>query len=252
MKTFKIENRELPGMLIGSSPFCGSRQFNEKAPVYFERFYNNPPNITELLVHIGEKGYMGAHLIPIAPIAGAGIEAYKILGKTFPVIQTLMAENEDEQWKWIRRMDTVAVFLHAFETDRLDMEFLKRFAHKCRHNNVIPAVSTHNGGVTIPRIDSENIDIAAYLVPFNKTGAHVHPSLPETLKAITETKKTIVGMKVLSCGELSPEEAFPFALPMVDGITVGMVEKEEIDENCRVFEKYEDLLGAKRKRKEKQ
>lgn len=247
MKTFKIENRELPGMLIGSSPFCGSRQFNEKAPVYFEKFYNNPPNITDLLIHIAKKGYMGAHLIPHAPIAEAGLEAYRILGRTFPVIHTLMAENEEEQWKWINRMDTAAVFLHAFETDKLDIEYLKRFSYKCRQNNVIPAVSTHNGGITIPRIDSEDLDIAAYLVPFNKTGAHVHPSLQETLKAITETKKTVVGMKILSCGELTPGEAFPFALPRVDGITVGMVLKEEIDENCTVFEKYEDQLGTKRR-----
>lgn len=247
MKTFKIGNRELPGLLIGSSPFCGSRQFNEKAPVYFERFYNNPSNITDLLIHICRKGYMGAHLIPLAPIAGAALKAYEILGKTFPVIQTLMADNEEEQWRWIRRLDTAAVFLHAFETDKLDMDYLKRFSYKCRQNNVIPAVSTHNGGVVIPRIDIEKQDIAAYLVPFNKTGAHVHPSLPDTLKAITETNKTVVGMKILSCGSLPPEEAFPFALPVVDGITVGMVNKEEIDENCRIFDKYNNLTGSKRR-----
>ena len=246
MKTFKIENKELPTLLIGSSPFCGSRQFKEKAPVYFERFYNNPSNITDLLVHFVNRGYEGAHLIPAAPIAGAALEAYDILGKSFPVILTLMAENEENQWEWIDRLDTVAVFLHAFEADKLEFEYLKRFADTCREHGVIPCVSTHNGGITIPRIDAEEIDIAGYLVPFNKTGAHVYPSLEETLKAIMNSHKTIVGMKILSCGNMSPEEAFPFSLPMVEAVTVGMVEKWEIDENCRIFEKYHDLLGSKK------
>jgi len=232
-------------MLIGSSPFCGSKQFKEKAPIYFEKFFNNPDNITDLLVHVCNMGYGGAHIIAAAPIAKAVLEAYKILGYKFPVIVTLLAGDE-EQWKWIRRMDTVAVFLHAFETDKLEKEDIKKFSYECRKRELIPAVSTHNGGITVPWIDNEGLDIQAYLVPFNKTGAHVHPSLPETLKAIRDTPKTVIGMKILSCGDLTPREAFQYSLPYIDAAAVGMVASEEIDENCHVFNKYHRLLGIKR------
>jgi len=249
MKTFFIEKKELPSLILGSSPFCGSLQFKEKAPIYYKKFFEQPENITDLLVYFCEKGYRCAHLISFPPMIWAATEAYKRLGYTFPIIFTIMSGNMDMQWKLMKQVDTVAVFMHGDETDKLNKETLKRFAQTCRRNGVIPAASTHNGGITIPWIDEQGIDISAYMCPFNKTGAHVHPSLEETLKAIRETRKTVIGMKVLSCGELSPQEAFPFSMPMVDALTVGMVLKKEIDENCSIFEKYQHLLGQKRIKK---
>lgn len=245
VKTFALEGREMPALLLGSSPFCGSRQFGEKAAVYYRRFFENPANITELLVHICRKGYRGAHLIPFAPVAGAALEAYRVLGYSFPIIFTLMAGEEEEQWKWINSVDTVGVFLHAFEADLRDVEMLKRFSHRCRESNVVPGISTHRGGETVPWVDSrEDLDIQAFLVPFNKTGAHVYPSLDSTLQAVENTKKTVIGMKVLACGNLPPRDAFPFAFPKVNAVAVGMTAKEEIDENCLVFDEYSHLLKS--------
>ncbi|MCD4783393.1 MAG: hypothetical protein K8T10_06140 [Candidatus Eremiobacteraeota bacterium] len=249
MRTFFIEGKELSSLIIGSSPFCGSLQFKEKAPVYFKKFFEQPKNITELLVHFSKKGYNCAHLIPFPPMIWAAKESYKRLGYSFPLIFTIMPGDMDMQWNLMKKLDTVVVSLHGDETDKLNKDTIKRFSESCRKNNVIPALSTHNGGITIPWVDEQGFDISAYLVPFNKTGAHVYPSLEETLKAIKQTDKTVIGMKVLSCGDLSPREAFPFSLPMVDALTVGMVTKGEIDEDCRIFEEYHHLLGQNRKKK---
>jgi hypothetical protein len=245
MKTFHIEGKELPTLLLGSSPFCGADQFKEKAPVYFQKFFLQPANITDLLVQVCQVGYRGAHLVPFPPIAGAALQAYKTLGYRFPVILTLMPGSEEAQWEWIRKLDTAAVFLHASETDRLDLDSLQAFSRRCRQEGVTPGFSTHNGGAVIPAIDKAGIDCAAYLCPFNKTGAHVHPSLKETLAAITATPRVVVGMKILSCGLLGPGEAFPFSLPYVNAVTVGMVSREEVEENCRVFESYHHLLPSR-------
>lgn len=207
--------------------------------------------MTELIVYFCKKGYRIAHLISFPQMIWAATESYKRLGYSFPLIFTIMPGDMNMQWTLMKKVDTVAVFLHGDETDKLNKDTLKRFSEKCRKNNVIPAVSTHNGGITIPWIDEQNLDISAYFVAFNKTGAHVYPSLEETLKAIKETDKTVIGMKVLSCGELTPREAFPFSLPMVDALAVGMVTKREIDEDCSIFEEYQHLLGQKRMNKQR-
>ncbi|MFP4497141.1 MAG: hypothetical protein ACLFQV_02925 [Vulcanimicrobiota bacterium] len=247
MKEFTIEGHKLPALILGSSPFCGAGQFGSRARDYQKQFYHQPQNITDLIIHFISRGYHGLHLLALAPIVKATLEAYRKLGEDFPVIVTLMPQNEEEQWKWIKKLNTKIVFLHGAETDKMDMSLIEEFARNCRKNCVVPGVATHNTGITIPAIDKNRLDIQAYLCPFNKTGLHVHPSLKEALKAISETEKAVIGMKILSCGELTPDEAFPFSLPYVDAITVGMVTNNEVDENCKFFEKFAHTLASKRR-----
>lgn len=248
MKTFAIEDKKLPALILGSSPFCGAGQFGEKSVLYYRKFFQQPENITRLIVKMCNTGYPTAHLLAYTPIASAAEEAYKQLGYRFPVMVTFMPEDPQPQWEWIDKLDTAVAFMHAFETDQLNLKVLKDFARQCRKRGIVPGVSTHNGGRTIPVLDESGIDVSIYLCPFNKTGLHVHPSLDGTLEAITNTPKTVVGMKILSCGNLCPAEAFEYSLPYVDAITVGMVTEREIEENCKEFERFKDLLGIKRKK----
>ncbi len=155
-------------------------------------------------------------------------------------------EDKKEDWELVKRVNTKIVFLHAYSTDQLDLKYIEKFSKRCRKEGLIPGVATHNGGHTIPVIDKSSVDVQVYLCPFNVTGLHVHPSLKETLNAIKNTPKKVVGMKVLSCGNVPPLQAFEFALPYVDAVAVGMTDKKEIDENCYTFEKVHHILGTKR------
>jgi hypothetical protein len=246
MKTFSIEGKEFPALILGSSPFCGAGQFGEKAQEYHRKFFMQPSNITDLLVEFCKKGYSGAHLLAYPPLVSAALSAYEKLGYRFPVIITIMPGEPRPQWESIKLLNTVGVFLHARMSDNLNFERLKRFTGICRERGVIPGFATHNSGVTIPAIDNAGIDAPVYLCPFNKTGGHVHPSLQESTNAILKTQAKVIGMKVLSCGQIPPEEALEYAMPYVDAVAVGMVTKEEIEENCRHFEKYSSSLATKR------
>ena len=226
----------LPGLMLGSSPFCGSRQFGAKAVEYYRKFFGNPLNMTDLLVWFYRSGYHGAHVLALEPMGKAILEAYRQLGQRFPVIVTLLEEDQESQWRWIRRFETAAVFLHANETDRLDFERLKKFCDRCKKEGVVPGFSTHQGGSSIPQLDRADLDHKVYLCPINPTGAHLHPSLEATAEALQNTSRIVIGMKVLSCGQVPPRTAFPFVSPLVDAIAVGMVTREEIDENVAVFE----------------
>ncbi len=75
--------------------------------------------------------------------------------------------------------------------------------------------------------------------------AHLQPipedarnEVEETLQKIHSQSKRIVGMKVLAEGMLrdDAEKAVKYvdSLPFVDAFIIGMLNKEEIDENCRI------------------
>ena len=65
-----------------------------------------------------------------------------------------------------------------------------------------------------------------------------HQEVEETLKDIHAQSKGIVGMKVLAEGVLrnDAERAVKYvnALPFVDSFIIGMLNKKEIDENCKI------------------
>ncbi len=243
----KLGRYTLPGLMIGSSPFCGSRQFGEKADRYRRRFFGNPSNMTELLVDIYRRGYPSAHILPLDPMGEAVLEAYRQTGEKFPIIATLLPQDKESQWRWLRRLKTAGVFLHAGETDTLNISLLGEFSARCRREGTVPGFATHRGGDVIPAIDGAGIDAEAYLCPVNASGAHLHPSASSVIEAVKNTPRQVIGMKILACGNLDPREAFPFALPYVNAVVVGMVTTDEIARNIQQFEKHSHLLGTLRR-----
>ena len=65
-----------------------------------------------------------------------------------------------------------------------------------------------------------------------------HKEVTDTLQSIHSQSKGIVGMKVLAEGELrnDVEKAVKYvnSLPFVDSFIIGMLNKKEIDENCKI------------------
>jgi len=227
--------------MIGTSPFMGAGQFREKADLYRRRFFDHPENITDLMVYFARKGYGGAHVCLLKPIVKATLDAYEKLGFRFPVTVTLMPDNWDIQWEWIGKLDTVIVFLHAHYADQAPRSLLREFSKKVRSLGIIPGVSTHQGGMTIPLLDKMGLNLGAYLVAFNKLGIHVHPSLEATLNAIRRTNKFLVGMKALAAGALKPSDALPFVMEKVHAVTLGLTEKEEVDEAYKALSLCKNL-----------
>jgi len=138
--------------------------------------------------------------------------------------------------RWLKELEAEVLLLHAQSTDLLYRRELDDFCKLGRELGVIPGFSTHAPGHTIPFISGMDLDFSVIFAPLNPSGVHVHPDLASSLKAIKETDKTVIGMKILRAGEISPARAFEFAFSHVKGLAVGMVSKEEIDENIKIFE----------------
>ena len=54
----------------------------------------------------------------------------------------------------------------------------------------------------------------------------------------------VYGMKVVGCGELPPRDAIHYVLdiPAIDAITIGMMNRQEIDDNIGYVEEHSTVL----------
>ncbi len=230
----KIDDKELPILIHGTSPFIGAGQFGTRAREYYRRFYQNPTLMSQFFVYFSSKCYPCIHIIPYPPI----IEAMEIASELRSI--NVIATVEDKMdLELIARFDPAIVFLHASITDRMDRKEIEGFSEACNELGYTLGVATHNPGETIPVL--EKIEgIRAYMVPINPLGLYMSPSFDSTLIAIEYARKNdkfIFGMKTLAGGRINPYKGFPFALNYAHAIVVGFTELKQIDEACSLVKK---------------
>ncbi len=231
---FKIEDRELPIMLCGSSPFVGMGYFGFRAFDCRIKFYNHPDNMADIFVHFARQGLKGAHVHCYENIVKAVKMAYDV--ETFSVIASLVPKKDTvTQLKTLSKLETAAVFVDASLTDAADEKRLQALTKEIRNSGMIPGLATYQPGITIPRLEGMDIDFSAYLVPLNKTGRYMRPSKDMTLKAVTQTRRVIIAIRPLAAGRILPEEGFPFVMEHCHGFCVGFTSKDEIDDAFQVF-----------------
>ncbi|MBO8183077.1 MAG: hypothetical protein H0Z28_09845 [Archaeoglobus sp.] len=230
----KIDGRELPILIHGTSPFIGAAQFGSRAEEYHRRFYQNPILMSQFFVYFSSKCYPCVHITTHPPIIEATEIASEI--RSINVIATVEDETDLEL---IAKFDPLIVFLHASVTDRSNAREIEEFAEACNDLGYIPGVATHNPGESIPMTDKIKA-IKAYMVPINPLGFLMSPSFDSTLIAIENARKNnkyIFGMKTLAGGRINPYKGFPFALNYAHAIIVGFTELKQIDEACSLVKK---------------
>ncbi|GFO97524.1 hypothetical protein ig2599ANME_1728 [groundwater metagenome] len=71
---------DLPGLMLGTSPFIGAGQFGSKSLDYRRQFFDYPDNMTRLFVHSAKLEVKNVQLIGYQPLVEALIKAEKISG----------------------------------------------------------------------------------------------------------------------------------------------------------------------------
>ncbi|KYK37247.1 MAG: hypothetical protein HXS46_17775 [Theionarchaea archaeon] len=231
--TFRIEDRELPIMLCGSSPFIGDGRFGFKATNCRIRFYKHPDAMADIFTHFIKQGCKGAHIFCYENILQAVDLAYQV--EKFPIAATLSLKDVPGQLELLSKLETVLVFTHPSHTDSLDESVLQRITKEIRDAGMIPGCATYHPGVSIPLLEKMTIDCAAYLLPLNKDGKYMAPNKEKTLIAIKDTEKKLVAMKSLAVGNITPAAGFPFLVEHCDGFCVGFTNKNQIDDAYKVL-----------------
>ena len=113
-----------------------------------------------------------------------------------------------------------------------------------RDRSMIPGLSTHTPE-TIIYADETELDVEAYIQPFNAMGFLMHIEVDWVARLIQRAKRPVMTIKTMAAGQIRPFQAMTFVWNAVrdrDMVTVGTVAPEEAAE---LIELSLDILQKK-------
>ena len=182
--------------------------------------------MADIFLHFVKKGCKGVHILCYENIVKAVKIAYNV--ETFPVVASLNPKEVPAQLKTLSTIETVLAFVHPSQTDSQDTKALSSITNQIRDAGMIPGLATNTPGTTIPKLDAQGIDAAAYVTSVNKAGKYMVPGKDQVVEAVTKTQKVVIAENVLA-GEIPLEEGIPFAVNCCSGISLGLTSKDQID-----------------------
>lgn len=232
----KVNEREIPRVLLGTSPFIAAPQFGHRARLYQLDLYSNPENIFKIIRRSWEMGVTGIQLIPYPPVVEA-MEMAMDEGIKMQVIGTLRPDNENEDVELLSKLNASAMLLHGSTTDKGNWDFVGENLQAVADEGAVPGIATHMPfKCTENLLKSPVLDLfQLYMVPVNKLGYLMDcdtygPEMRLHLNdMITSLNKTVIAKKILAAGILTPEEALDHlqTVNFADIVTFGIASEEE-------------------------
>lgn len=235
-----VKGAKVPRLIIGTSPFIGAGQFGPKSMYYYQQFYENPVNITNLFAESIERGINAIHTPFDHKLMRAILMADRTTDSNSFIMATIEQGNLQAQLN-LCSSNTEAILLHGSYTDpfvdKVD-ELLARVKSKCP--KALTGIATHTPGSIIPKIIGKP-HVEVILAPVNNLGLFMDPSPDSTLKAVKEARANgviVFAMKPLAAGRLNPENAIKYLKNRVDGVVIGVTSSKELKEIVKVAEIY--------------
>jgi hypothetical protein len=227
--------RQIPKLMLGTSPFIGAGQFGTKASEYRTRFFQNERTMKHLFIASARHGVNAVQLIVYEPLVRALTAALEELGEDFFIAATIPSgRNFERDLALIRPLKPAIIALHALSCDALDSR-IEGWIEEIQALGASPAAATHYPGATIEELDNAGFDFEVYLAPLNPIGYAMEPDYESTLKALKTTVKQIIAIKPLAAGRLKPTQSlFTFVYQYADSVSVGITSEAEMEETYAV------------------
>ena len=235
----KINDREIPRTLLGTSPFIGAAQFGHRSRLYQLDLYDKPENILKILKKSHELGITGIQLIPYEPVIKA-LNWAADEGYDFNIVGTVRQDCENEDIELLSQLGASTMLLHGAITDSLNYDFLAEKLEKIQQTGAVPGLTTLKPfNTTKNLLESPILDLFdIYMIPVNKLGylmdtdAFIAKERAEFRDIIIKLNKTIIAMQTMAAGILTPGDAFDFlkTLDYVNLMTVGIASEAEAEE----------------------
>jgi len=235
-RTFSVRDHEVPSVMLGTSPFIGAGQFGPKADFYYNHFFLQPDNITDIVVRAVALGVNAVQLIGYPRVVEAVQEAAQRTSTDLFLLGTVGLGSIEREIQIMLDAGAQGVVVHGSLADR-DMPFARQHLAALRDQGLVTGIATHRPRMTIPHVeDIEEVELI--LCPFNKLGRFMDPSPESTWHAVESTSKTIMAMKPLAAGSLSAQEGLSYISGKVPGLAVGMASVEEAEETFAVAKRH--------------
>lgn len=232
VRAISIEGKKLPAVSLGTSPFIGAGQFGSRSSAYRRLFFDNPVNMVKLMVYAAEIGVPCVQLLAVDRIMDAFKEARIQSGIDLASTITIGFGDKDWELEQISEINPQIVFLHAIITDRLDFIRIEKRLKDIRNLGLIPGCATHKPGRVLPVLAKSDLDIQAYMVPFNREGVFMDCKPDALIQILDSLKQPVIAKKTLAAGTLSPGIGLPFIAqyPQIDGLALGVASREEMED----------------------
>ncbi len=229
---FQIEDRTFTQVLLGHNPFLGYSYLSRARAAEYEARFASAGAMQEVMEAAIEAGVRGMVLSTGQERAQLIAEAIEGAERSTGVrLSTIVIVSPDwrDHLELLRRVECQVALIHGQVTDSLFFRSKRTFRPEMteltkglRAEGIVPAMSTHNGGETIPV--AEKFDIAAILTPVNKLTWRMCPCVEMVLDAIEKSSKVCLAMKPLAMGRIPPQEGMDYALNVrgLQGVVVGI------------------------------
>jgi hypothetical protein len=244
----KVGKTIIPSVLIGTSPFFGAGQFEEKAYTYREKFLNHPEKMAEIFIEAVKLGIPAVQLIPYPTIVEALEIARKETNVKIAIVGSLLPNNIQESLETLASLEPQAIMVHGAITDERNPSLLKKWINKIKELGLLTGVVSHEPAKTLPWLDKnhEELNYELIMLPINISGYITGKNTAKVLQWVEKTKKTVIAMKTLVESNTTIKEALTYSMLQknVKAIAVGITSKNEAKETLTTLK---TLLKEKQK-----
>jgi len=223
----EFEGVKIPLVSTGVSPFAGSPQFGDKAPIYREKFFNDANAMLEIMEACYEGGGRGIGAIPFGKV----VEAVKIMKETHGdyVItgSTLPGNLPDPGIEQLIDLDAKIIYVHGSISDEKS-DRVNKLLEEISSRGIIPGLAVHNPISTLEFAFENNLNAKTFLVPFNAQGMMM--ANQQKLEELVDSRKetAFMAMKTLAAGKIEPKMAYEYiANHNIRAVVIGMVDVDE-------------------------
>ncbi|MCX8176173.1 MAG: hypothetical protein N3E48_02935 [Candidatus Bathyarchaeota archaeon] len=234
----KISLKEIPKVLLGTSPFIGAGQFGLRALEYYKNFYLNPSNIKKIARRSFEVGVKGVQLLPLKPVINAIDELLKE-GLEFKIVSTITFEGfKKNLLEEVKKLNPVAILLHAEVADRCNEVVMRNLLREIQLKGYLAGFATHQPLKTLSWIKDTNLEYDIIMTPLNFVGEFIDGKLEDLIEVLRMLNRFVIVKKALAAGKLKPKEALDYIVKLncVNAVALGVTSEKEVEETL-VFAK---------------
>ncbi len=258
----ECDGKSIPQTILGYGPFMAELYFGHRSRLYLDDLYNNPQNISEVIIESYNQGVRAINLVndsnllkayDMAVDAGCEMKVIATIGKSDvdylnPNYEIAKEADWDEDIELFNNYDCPVMLVDEFITDAYDWSLTSKILGKINDSNSLSGLVTAFPSKTADLLH-DNLDMDLFdffMTPFNSLSymmdisAFNESQRQEFKDKLLKLNKKIIATRILAAGVLQPRDAFEFFknIDYIDMISLGVASVEEARDDFKLLKEY--------------